>query len=133
MTNEPCQLDTDNYCARHGTRHVGHLRALALGTDARSQRYRAAWDKRGVSLPRAAVNYAAALAGHLADGMREATLGQIAERRAACESCEWRQGERCTHKRCGCSLSDGALGNKLRWASQACPVGKWNRIPLEVV
>lgn len=88
------------------------------------------------SLARKARNFARASTQHALAGFPEATDDQVAERFAICQACEIfkpagdSQGV-CTHSTCGCSLKTvGLTGrNKLRWADQACPLGKWQPLP----
>ncbi len=82
-------------------------------------------------------NFSTAAAAHRRAGRPKATDEQVAERFAICQTnaCGLYKaiGEgsgTCLHKTCGCNLR--AIGNealltpnKLRWADQACPVGKW--------
>ena len=44
-----------------------------------------------------------------------------------CTPCSFFNGEVCTHKLCGCPLKAGGEGwrNKLAWATESCPIGKW--------
>lgn len=88
------------------------------------------------SLAVKAKNFAAASAHHAAAGFPQATDEQVAERFAACESCPLFKPKSgghgvCTHGSCGCSLKAVGLEgrNKLRWADQSCPEGRWKSIP----
>jgi hypothetical protein len=52
---------------------------------------------------------------------------QINERMNICQGCEFFQDNTCLQ--CGCALSrDKTYMNKLLWADQSCPVGKWGPI-----
>ena len=95
------------------------------------------FDLEGVPPIQKAANFAKASAKHLANGKIPATDEQVEARFAVCVSCplfkpsptKANTGE-CTSPKCGCGLSQvGAesvfLPNKLRWASEACPLGKW--------
>ena len=96
-------------------------------------------DRRQLKEPSLAVkakNFAVASAKHAAAGFPQATDEQVAERFAACESCPLFKPKGddhgvCTHGSCGCSLKAVGLSgkNKLRWADQSCPVGRWKSIP----
>lgn len=44
MPVTPCTFDEHDLCQRHGVPHPGPLRCFALGTDARSEKYRRYWD-----------------------------------------------------------------------------------------
>lgn len=82
-----------------------------------------------------AATFAKSAARHIAAGMPQATDAQVAQRFAICQACPHfipksdGQGE-CS--KCGCGLkSIGVAGiNKLRWADEACPVGRWKALPL---
>lgn len=87
------------------------------------------------SLLTKANNLAKAAYNHAAAGRPQATDEQVAERFAVCQACEIFKPKGpgagvCTHPSCGCNLKDvGIEGlNKLRWADQACPLGKWGAI-----
>jgi hypothetical protein len=79
------------------------------------------------SLARRALNFATALARHAGDGFakREQTeIDAILENH--CKPCEFFNGTRCTHASCGCNISgERKFLNKLAWASEHCPIGKW--------
>lgn len=52
---------------------------------------------------------------------------QIDFRLSICETCEFYQNNSCLQ--CGCALSrDRNFKNKLFWADQSCPIGKWESI-----
>lgn len=90
-------------------------------------------DYRPPSMLRKAANFTKAAVKHVAAGSPQATDEQVAERFAICQSCPMfkatgeGQGE-CS--KCGCGLKAvGVAGvSKLRWADQACPIGKWKAI-----
>lgn len=43
-----------------------------------------------------------------------------------CKTCEYYDGQICTHKDCGCPVARaGRWRNKLAWATESCPIGKW--------
>jgi hypothetical protein len=77
-------------------------------------------------------NFIKAAVKHVTTGAREATDEQVLERFNICQECPLYNAKRvgegtCTHPSCGCSLKTvGLTGkNKLRWAEQICPIGKW--------
>lgn len=91
--------------------------------------------RRGPGVARMAGNFAKAYASHVIAGRPQATDEQVAERFAICQGCELYKstGEgrgQCLHESCGCYLKlVGVNGlNKLRWADQACPLGKWQAV-----
>ena len=52
---------------------------------------------------------------------------QINERMNICQGCEFFQNNTCLQ--CGCALSrDKVYMNKLLWADQSCPIGKWGPV-----
>ena len=64
---------------------------------------------------------------HIASGMPTCTQEQINERLEICKGCKWFGGTYC--KKCGCACGSGKkFLNKLAWADQKCPVGKWDKI-----
>lgn len=67
-----------------------------------------------------AVNFAGAVAEHVAGGMKLADPETVQKRLAICRECEWFDAERATCKQCGCLMSV-----KAEWAEQSCPIGKW--------
>jgi hypothetical protein len=70
-----------------------------------------------------AVNFATAVAGHVAAGMPEATPELKAARLAVCSTCDQRlPGGVCAG--CGCDLD-----RKASWRDQDCPLGKWPVTP----
>ena len=61
-------------------------------------------------------------------GKPERTDDQVAALRVICTSnkCGLFDGTVCTHETCGCPVArPGIFGDKLRWATEACPVGLW--------
>lgn len=95
----------------------------------------------GPGLFKKVVNFSRAATSHLVKGSPQATDEQVAERFAICQECveyfkPTSEGQgRCTHPSCGCPLKPvGLTGrNKLRWADQACPIGRWKAIPQEAL
>ena len=59
-------------------------------------------------------------------GMPQASPAEIDRRWAICQACELFDGSICAHKSCGCNVSnEQKFLNKLAWAEQKCPAGKW--------
>lgn len=76
-----------------------------------------------------AVNFTKAAARHVANRGRQCTDDEIAARFAKCQACDLLVAGRCTHKKCGCPISPKrAIVSKLSWASESCPIGKWDAI-----
>jgi hypothetical protein len=92
------------------------------------------------TLAQKAVNFAGAAARHIAAGRPQCTDEQVEERFAICQGCELYEAKNdsqgtCNHPSCGCSLKRvGVNGkNKLRWADQACPLGKWTAVIIQPI
>jgi len=81
-------------------------------------------DTPGPTLLRQAVNFGVAQVRHMLDGRRKVSDVIYASRLAVCSNCASKDPERlqCREKTCGCDLTI-----KCRWASEACPLGKWSR------
>jgi hypothetical protein len=81
---------------------------------------------RGPGLLEKAVNFAGAVATHVAAGMPAASEELKASRLAICRAntCGfYGEGDICRHASCGCSLD-----RKAAWAEQSCPIGLWGPI-----
>lgn len=73
------------------------------------------------------LNFTKAATKHALAGNPKCTNEQINERYNICSQCEFFQNNTCT--KCGCALlRDKIYMNKLAWADQSCPVGKWGPI-----
>lgn len=58
---------------------------------------------------------------------KQCSQEQINDRMNICQSCEFFQNNTCLQ--CGCALSrDKVYMNKLLWADQSCPIGKWGPV-----
>lgn len=76
------------------------------------------------SLMQKVMNFSKAAANHAVAGGPKCTDEQIQERYNICVSCEFFKNNICT--KCGCNLvREKIYMNKLAWADQSCPVGKW--------
>lgn len=75
-----------------------------------------------------AVRYAHALARHISTGLKNRTDEEVAERLAICQTCDRfnAKAESCSVCGCRCHAGRNALTNKLRMASERCPLGKWD-------
>jgi hypothetical protein len=75
---------------------------------------------------RRAATFAAAAYQHAVCGFPRCTQAQIDVRLDSCQACNYFDGTRCTHDDCGCNVNREGWLNKLAWADQSCPIGKWN-------
>lgn len=69
---------------------------------------------------RMAANLTKAVVKHVSDGMRKVELQEYQNRLNICNDCPLRVKNRCTHKSCGCFID-----KKAWWASEECPLDKW--------
>ena len=67
---------------------------------------------------------------HIGKGMPTCTQEEIDERLAICGECKWFKGGTCLKCGCACTKNKKFL-NKLAWADQKCPIGKWGEIEKE--
>lgn len=66
---------------------------------------------------------------HVYSGFPKSTKEEIIYRYNICLSCEEFNHEKSVCKVCGCNLStQSKFLNKLAWADQECPIGKWPTI-----
>ena len=83
-------------------------------------------DRAQPSFLRRAAHFAVALAQHVAAGCPMASQKTIDARFAVCNICPFFSGDRCQHISCGCNAkATREFLNKLAWADQKCPIGKW--------
>lgn len=87
---------------------------------------------------RRGVNFAKAAVHHVATGRQKASEKVVAERFGICQECPLyipkdESSGMCSHKSCGCNVKAVGLDglNKLSWADQRCPIGKWAALPSE--
>ena len=66
-------------------------------------------------------NFAKASVKHAANGFKRTPNDILETRKAECAKCEHNNGKTCN--KCGCQLV--GWPNKLEWANESCPVGKW--------
>tara|TARA_B100000519_G_scaffold195450_1_gene200517 strand:- start:410 stop:670 length:261 start_codon:yes stop_codon:yes gene_type:complete len=72
-------------------------------------------------------NFTMALVKHAKNGAPKASQEVIDERLAICELCPHFQGQHCN--KCGCACKGNRVFlNKLAWADQECPIGKWKAV-----
>ncbi len=88
--------------------------------------YNRAWGGPGVpqapGVVQQVVNFAGAVARHVAGGMQTVTEEEYQARLAVCQGCEHFKDNQC--RQCGCRVA-GDLMAKARWKEQRCPLGKW--------
>jgi hypothetical protein len=78
-------------------------------------------------LGRRLFNFGKAAIAHAASGLPTCTQEQIDARLAICRACPLFDGSICRHADCGCRIGQQRkFLNKLAWADQSCPLGKWN-------
>lgn len=66
---------------------------------------------------------------HIYSGSPKSTLGQILERYVVCKTCDKFDQENSKCNVCGCNVNvKKQFFNKLAWADQECPLGKWKSI-----
>jgi uncharacterized paraquat-inducible protein A len=69
---------------------------------------------------------------HIYAGFPKATQAEIIDRWIECQKCKEFNSEKSECNICGCSLSvKSKFLNKLAWADQECPIGKWSKIKRE--
>jgi hypothetical protein len=75
-----------------------------------------------------AKNLGKAVVKDIANKRKRVTMAEYTDRLAICNSCNMREGDRCTHPGCGCSLSAKAW-----WDSERCPLpeNKWKEAKLK--
>lgn len=66
---------------------------------------------------------------HVQAGLPKSSKAQIQERYSICIACEKYNKERSECTVCGCAISNKSIFlNKLAWADQECPIGKWKKL-----
>ncbi len=74
-------------------------------------------------------NFIPAIAGHILAGRPKCTQEEIDWRLAICKECPLFVANTCSHENCGCAIKDTqTFFNKLYWADQECPIGKWGKV-----
>ena len=74
-------------------------------------------------------NFTMAAIKHVAKGIPTCSEEQIKERMSVCERCPYFSGLICTHSACGCNVNNKRkFLNKLAWADQECPDGRWGKV-----
>ena len=66
---------------------------------------------------------------HVCSGFPKSTQQEIDYRYSICISCEKFNQKRSECSVCGCLIGNKKrFLNKLAWADQECPIGKWNKL-----
>lgn len=66
---------------------------------------------------------------HVARGLPKSTQQEINDRFNICLNCEKFNGIKSECGVCGCNINTKRIFlNKLAWADQECPIGKWSKI-----
>lgn len=79
------------------------------------------------SLMEKVLNFTKSATKHALAGSPKCTDEQIHYRYNICTQCEFFKNNTCT--KCGCNLvREKIYMNKLAWADQSCPVGKWGPV-----
>lgn len=71
-------------------------------------------------LAKKAWNFAKAVTRYTASGGKHVSEEMYQRRLAECDSCVFREKDRCLHRKCGCKLSV-----KAQWKTEGCPIGRW--------
>lgn len=79
------------------------------------------------SMLKKSLNFIKAAGAHALNGSPKCTQQEINERYSVCRACDYFKDNSCT--KCGCNLvREKIYMNKLAWADQSCPIGKWQAI-----
>jgi hypothetical protein len=66
---------------------------------------------------------------HIYSGFPKSTKEEILSRYITCLACERLDKIKSECMECGCNISNKKIFlNKLAWADQKCPIGKWNSL-----
>ena len=80
-----------------------------------------------ISLAARAFSFTRAAIRHVVRGSPTADQGEIDHRLGVCRRCEFFTGSTCL--KCGCLVNSRRFLNKLAWADQECPIGRWEENP----
>ena len=86
--------------------------------------------RKSPSFARRFKNFTVSALKHIGKGMPTCTQEEIDERLEICGGCKWFKGGTCLKCGCACTKNKKFL-NKLAWADQECPIGKWGKIEKE--
>lgn len=122
----PCSCPLSGWCERHQRTKSEHLHHLCQ-TD---ERYRANWDKeapkQGVAAKAASLS--SAVGKWIAAGRPVRNQDEIDSAFDVCKGCEFYKpagAESGSCGKCGCYVNRRGMLNKIRMATESCPVGKW--------
>ena len=80
----------------------------------------------GPTIEKKIINFGKAILKHVSTGMKKSSQEEIDRRLSICNECPLFQDGICNHNECGCNVSNKQkFMNKLAWADQECPLGKW--------
>ena len=66
---------------------------------------------------------------HIYSGSPKSTIQQILDRYTICNTCEQFNTAKHQCNVCGCNITTRKqFLNKLAWADQECPIGKWSKL-----
>lgn len=66
---------------------------------------------------------------HISLGLPKSTYSQIQDRYIICLDCEKYNSQKKECGICGCMVNNKKIFfNKLAWADQECPIGKWDKL-----
>lgn len=66
---------------------------------------------------------------HIWSGFPKSTQSEILQRFSICKQCEEFNSTKMECSICGCNINTKKIFmNKLAWADQECPIGKWGKI-----
>jgi len=84
-------------------------------------------ERRLPSPVRMAGNFTKAVVKHTFDGLKKVDFTTYQRRLNQCNGCKppkgFRVEKRCTHESCGCYID-----KKVWWASEECPLGRWDGV-----
>jgi hypothetical protein len=130
MSNQvtDCECTDAGFCPRHRCRKTEHWLMLCQTRPDYFQRWeqgQGPGQHRSAepSLIKKALNFGAAVVRHVASGLTQVNDDTYQLRLDQCRQCASLNVERmvCQEANCGCYVE-----RKARWASQSCPLGKWN-------
>lgn len=66
---------------------------------------------------------------HIYRGFPKSTIKEISDRYSICLKCDEFDSNKSECMVCGCNINQKRIFlNKLAWADQECPIGKWSKI-----
>jgi hypothetical protein len=127
----------DLRAALRGVRPHAGVKRNCTGRAGQAQRRAAAAQQPAPRLFKRLANFTLAAIRHLGAGSPTCDQATIDARLAICRECEWYRPDAenpelgtCAHADCGCALGrEEKFLNKLAWADEACPLGRWSPTP----